>query len=116
MARRKTEFQEELVPRKRIAEIETWIVKCDAKKAEIETYNETAKVELRAHETKLRETLHKHVNGLDAQEDGEGNKTFVYKRGEYEATLKGHERLSYGKVRNKAGKGDAEPETREDGE
>lgn len=116
MARRKTEFQEELIPQKRIAEVETWIVKCDAKKAEIDTYNDTAKEELKSHEAKLREALHKHVNGLDAQEDGEGNKTFVYKRGEYEATLKGHERLSYGKVRNKAEKDEGEPRTREEGE
>lgn len=97
--------QEEMFEQKKINEIEGAIVKADAKRAEIKEFNATAGDELKNLEHKLREALHKHVAALDAQEDGEGNKRFVYARGEYVAELKGHERLSYDPVRQKAGEG-----------
>lgn len=93
--------QEEMFEQKKINEIEAAIIKADEKRALIEDFNTREKDELKNLEHKIRETLHKHLAALDAQEDGEGNKRYVYKRGEYEAELKGHERLSYGKVRQK---------------
>lgn len=106
MAKKAT--QEEMFEQKKINAIEGAIMKCDEKRALIEDFNEREKGELKNLEHKLRETLHANIAGLDAQEDGEGNKRYVYKRGDYEAELKGHERLSYGKVRQKAEDADVE--------
>ena len=81
---------------KRIPAVERAIMKADEKRAIIEGLKE----ELKNLESKVRETLHANVDALDHQET-EGGTRIVYKRAGFEAELKGHERLSYGKVREK---------------
>lgn len=82
---------------KRIPAIERAIMKADEKRAVIEGLKE----ELKNLEHKVREVLHENIEQLDHQENEEGGARIVYKRAGFEAELKGHERLSYGKVREK---------------
>ena len=97
MAKQKQEvmtgFAQETIPA-----IESAISKADEKRAIIEGLND----ELKNLEFKVTEALHLHRDQLDKQEDKKGNSQLVYKRGDFKAVLKGHERLSYDKVR-KAG-------------
>jgi excinuclease UvrABC helicase subunit UvrB len=102
MARAPKAKQEEMFQQQQVPEIEAAIMKADEKRAEIEEFNETQGKALKDLEGKVRDAMHKHLNALDAQQDGEGHKLFVYKRGTYDAKLKEHERLSYGKVREAA--------------
>jgi len=102
----KPQKQVEMFEQERIAEIETAIMKADKKRAEIDDYNETETDTLKNLENKVREAMHKHLTALDAQEDGKGNKRWVYNRGDYKAELKGLEKLSYDKVRKAAGNGE----------
>lgn len=82
---------------KRIPAIERAIMKADEKRAVIEGLKE----ELKNLEHKVREALHDNAEALDQQETPEGLTRIVYKRAGFEAEVKGHERLSYGKVREK---------------
>lgn len=79
---------------KRIPAIERAIIKADEKRAILEVVKE----ELKTLEHKVRESLHENADSLDKQDVGDGNHRLVYKRAGYEAEIKGHERLSYGKV------------------
>lgn len=84
---------------KRIPAIERAIIKADEKRATLEVVKE----ELKTLEHKVREVLHDNADQLDRQETADGNSRIVYKRAGYEAEVRGHERLSYGKVREKNG-------------
>lgn len=105
---------EELFPQKRVPAIESAILACDKKKAEIAKVMEMLdggvdengkefpglKAELKDLEAGLRKALHANEDKIDRQETPDQLPVLIYKRGDYEAKVAAHERLTYEKVRD----------------
>lgn len=101
--------QDELYPQKRIPEIESAIIACDKKQAQIDEVMELLdgdgdkqpglKAELKDLEKGLRRALHANEEKIDRQQSADELPVLLYQRGDYRAEVKAHERLSYDKVR-----------------
>lgn len=86
---------------KRVAKIETWAAKADDTRAAINGLKE----ELANREFKLREAMHENADLVDKQSSEDGDQLLVYKRGDFNITVKrGKETVNY-KVGEKS-KGD----------
>lgn len=109
MAKRNREQSGELFPQKRIPAIESAILACDKKQAEIDEVMELldgdggAKIGLKAELTELekglRKALHTYEESIDRQQTPDELPVLIYQRGDYRAEVKAHERLSYEMVR-----------------
>lgn len=96
--------QEDMFPQKRIPAIESAILAADEKRAQIEEQQKIVDglaEELEPLEDGIREALHKYEDQIDHQETPKGDRVLIYKKGEFTATVKQHERLSYDKVRER---------------
>lgn len=101
------ERTEDLFPQKRIPVIESAILACGKKQAEIDAVmllldgdheKPGLKAELKALEKDLRKAIHVHEGQIDRQQTSDELPVLIYKRGAYEAEVKAHERLSYERV------------------
>lgn len=102
--------QEDMFPQKRIPAIESAISAADGKRAEIEEQQKIVdglEEELGPLEDNIRLAMHKYADEIDHQETPKGERVLIYKKGDFDATVKQHERLSYGKLRQRP-EGDAE--------
>jgi hypothetical protein len=105
MAKKDPNKQEDMFPQKRIPAIESAIMAADKKRAEIEEQEsiiDGLKEELTPLEDGIRVALHSYEDQIDHQETPKGDRVLIYKKGDFEATVKQHERLSYAKLRQPA--------------
>jgi len=111
---KKDKSQEDLFPQKRVPAIESAIIACDKKQAEIDKVMEMLdggvdedgkdfpglRAELKEAESGLRKALHANEDKIDRQQTKDELPILIYQRGDYVAKVSAHERLTYEKVRD----------------